>query len=690
MTALLFEQAAPASPDLVFGAEFVTVPLGPTDLVFDRPASTSTALVFGDDGSTAAPPARVDINISGAFPPLTALLKLIPQIDIAVAGAFPAPTLAVAVRAVVKINVTGAFPVLQALADVTYNTNTQRPTVARLRASAQIGTPIESGIAQPQQHAQSAISGAQSRFTEALRTSAGMRAGFDDARRLPAPSQARFADAAQLPAAQATGLMQEGDRQWLRFFSQFQEADRLATARVQGLMQDGIRDYTAPIRPPFSEAQKLPATKYTGRAGAALPKEHRLTSRFQEAQVPPAGISRVPVAPPLPPPYWGTVLLFECPPLALPHLMFGAQTCYFESASIFYILPARFYMSIHTIRAERLPDLAEVPIFDATVSADSGSYCWSLSATGPASLFAQLAPVNGLPVQLRVWLDGLPFVFAIDAMQRSQKFGQTGISIAGRSVTALIGAPYLRATTRDNAAGAATAQQLALSALQYSGVDLDWGVASGATANGGLIDWLVPAGAWSHSGTPLDAVQAIAQAAGGYLQSHRSAATLLTRHPYGQRIGDASGAPWAWSTGSADVELAPDAIILEGTERKDGPDINAVYVSGTTQGVLALVKRTGSAADKLAQMITDPLMTHADAARQRGLAVLGAAGSKYNVRLELPVLTGPGEPGVLDVGQLVQINTTTPWRGRVRAVSVNAKRPSVRQTITLERHLETA
>jgi hypothetical protein len=455
-------------------------------------------------------------------------------------------------------------------------------------------------------------------------------------------------------------------------------------------MQDGIRDYTAPIRHPFAEAQKLPATKYTGRAGAALPKEHRLASCFQEAQVPPAGISAVPVEPPIPPPYWGPVLLFECPPLPLPHLVFGVHPCNVESASIFYILPARFYMTAHTIRAERLPDLAEVPIFDATVSADSGSYCWSLSATGPASLFSQLAPVNGLPVQLRLWLDGLPFVFAVDAMQRSAKFGQTGISIAGRSVTALIGAPYLRATTRDNAAGAATAQQLALSALQYSGVDLDWGVASGATANGGLIDWLVPAGAWSHSGTPLDAVQAIAQAAGGYLQSHRSAATLLTRHPYGQRTGDASGAPWAWSTGSADVELAPDAIITDGTERKDGPAINAVYVSGTTQGVLALVKRTGSAADKLAQMITDPLMTHADAARQRGLAVLGAAGSKYNVRLELPVLTGPGEPGVLDVGQLVQINTTTPWRGRVRAVSVNAKRPSVRQTITLERHLETA
>ena len=356
---------------------------------------------------------------------------------------------------------------------------------------------------------------------------------------------------------------------------------------------------------------------------------------------------------------------------------------------IFYILPARFYMTAHTIFAERLPDLADVPIFEATVSADAGSYCWSLSASGPASLFAQLAPVDGLPVQLRLWLDGLPWVFAIDAISRSGSFGKTGVSISGRSVTALIGAPYLRATTRGNAGGALTAQQLALDALQYSGVDLDWGVASGALANGGLADWLVPAGAWSHQGTPLDAVQAIAQAAGGYLQSDRFAPMLLARHPYGQRAGDNPGAPWGWMTGAADVELAPDAIITEGLERKDGPDLNAVYVSGTTQGVLAQVKRAGSAGDKLAQMVTDPLITHVDAARQRGLAILGAAGSKYHVRLDLPVLTGAGQPGVLDVGQLVQVNASTPWRGRVRAVSVNAKRPSLRQSVTLERHLET-
>lgn len=360
-----------------------------------------------------------------------------------------------------------------------------------------------------------------------------------------------------------------------------------------------------------------------------------------------------------------------------------------ETAALITILPARFYMTAHSIYAQTLPDLADVPIFDATVSADSGSYCWSLSASGPASLFEQLAPVNGLPAQIKLTLDGIPWVFAVDSLSRTKAFGQSGVRVQGRSLTALIAAPYLRSTMRNNAIDR-TAQQLAEDALSGTGITLDWGIGEGATANSGMVDWLVPTGAWSHQGTPLDAVQAIVQSAGGYLQSHRSAATLQARHPYGQRVGDVSGAPWAWGTGAADVELALDALITESVQRKDGADINAVYVSGTSAGVLALVKRTGTAGDALAAMITDPLITHVTAARQRGLSVLGEAGHKYAVSLDLPVLTGAGQPGVLDVGQLVQVNAAVPWRARVRSVSVQAKQPTLRQSVTLERHMETA
>lgn len=633
-----------------------------TALVFEKLAPASTALVFGDEFV----PDTALITITGTLPALTVLVRMTP----------PA-----------KITITGTLPALTFAAEVRYLTNTQRPLVNQVQALAQVAAITEGGITQPEQHGLTTNTGFAVPWSDAQAHSSPLTERAAVADQIDTRASATFQQA-DITRTGASATAQNGDAQWLRFFSQFQEADRLAAQRLHGRFEDGLHDRRPQITGRFQEAARRAALRYRGLAKPGVPISRYWSSLFQYAQVPPPGQYVPPVIPPPTPEYWGTALVFICPPLLLPHLVFGSAPCYpvTPTASL-AILPARFYMTTHSVYAQRLPDLADIPLFEATIAADSGSYCWSLSASGPDNLFALLAPVDGLPAQIRVTLDGLPWVFAIDQMTRNAAFGKTGVSVQGRSVTALIAAPYLRATTRNNTEDR-TAQQLAEDALSGTGVALDWGVGSGALANGGLLDWLVPAGAWSHQGTPLDAVQAIAQAAGGYLQSHRNAATLQTRHPYGMRAGDNPGAPWGWMTGAADVELAPDALILESTQRADRADLNAVYVSGTSTGVLALVKRTGTAADKLAAMVTDPLITHADAARQRGLSILGAAGRKYNISLELPVLTGSGQPGVLDVGQLVQVNADVPWRGRVRSVSVSSRRPSLRQSITLERHLE--
>jgi hypothetical protein len=80
-------------------------------------------------------------------------------------------------------------------------------------------------------------------------------------------------------------------------------------------------------------------------------------------------------------------------------------------------------------------------------------------------------------------------------------------------------------------ADAATAQQLAEAALEFSGVTLDWQI----------TDWLVPAGAWSFSGTPLAAVQRVAEAAGAVLQSHRTDPVFRVLPRY-------TALPWEWTT----------------------------------------------------------------------------------------------------------------------------------------------
>ncbi len=606
---------------------------------------------------------------------------------VSIAASLPGLRGSVGVVVGVPVNATTKLSGLMGAVEAVYSSNTARPTVGQMLTCAQEAMSIETGLAQHQQHAQTINTSATASAQEAAYAHAGITPTFSSTLRTDAAITASFQDGQRAPFSLLPGRFQDGQRDTSAGIQgRFQDGQHVP-ARLWGRFQDCLHDRRPSIISRCKDASLL-HKGHTDKAAYASPLHVYRGAAFQGAMRPPAGIHTLPVTPPIVPPYWGTELVFACPPLTLPNLVFGTSPCGLATGNApIHILPARFYMTIHSVFAQRLPDMADVPIFDATVSADSGSYCWTLQASGPSSLFELLAPVGGLPAQIRLTMDGIPWVFAVDGISRNASFGKTGVTVQGRSVTALIAAPYLRATTRSNATDM-TAQQIALDALTLTGVDLDWGIGAGALSNGGLVDWLVPAGAWSHQGTPLDAVQAIVQSAGGYLQSHRSAALLQARHPYGQRVGDISGAPWAWVLGAADVELATDALITEAVQRKDGPDINAVYASGTIAGVLALVKRTGTAGDKLAQMVTDPLITHADAARQRGLSILGAAGHKYAVSLDLPVLTGSGQPGVLDVGQLVQVNASTPWRGRVRSVSVQSKMPTLRQTITLERHLE--
>lgn len=354
------------------------------------------------------------------------------------------------------------------------------------------------------------------------------------------------------------------------------------------------------------------------------------------------------------------------------HLRLGVDPCAGLFPGATTVIPARsVYMQEHTLQALRLPDLTPVPLTGLTLSADDGSVGWTLSAQGPTDLLSLLAPVAGLPARLRVVLDGLTWEFIVEGLRRNREFARTTATITGRSATALLGEPYMPQATYLNTVPM-TAEQIVQDALQFTGVSVDWRV----------TDWLVPDGAWSHSGTPLSAVRRVADAIGALVQSPRTgeAVIIAPRYP---------ALPWDWATETPDVVLASmDPVVADGFERADRPAYEGVYVSGQAQGVLALVKRLGSAPSVVMPMVTDALITHLDAARQRGESLLGATGPMASVTMTLPVLTGSGEPGVIDPGKLVEVpDAAGTWRGLVRGTQVRWSRPSLLQTLTLERHL---
>lgn len=337
-----------------------------------------------------------------------------------------------------------------------------------------------------------------------------------------------------------------------------------------------------------------------------------------------------------------------------------------------YLIPLlRVYMTVHTIDAVLLPSLERVPLQSLSITTNDDDYGWTMSASGKLSLLDQLAARQGVPQQIRVTIDGIQWVFAVDPPARTRKFAEHAVQVTGRSVTSLLAAPYFPSTDWANTMPR-TAQQLVLEALDLTGVTLDWQ----------LDDWLVPANIWSHGGTPLSVAQRIAEAAGGVVRSHRFEPQLqiAPRFPH---------MPWAWSDAVADVRMPAQIITSDSLQATRVARYNAVYVAGTGQGLpLGHVVRTGTAGDRLAPQVTDALITDTVAARLRGQSVLAASVITHQQPITVPLLTGGTNPGLILPGYLIEVQEPAEtWRGLVRGITVSVDAPTVRQTLDVERSI---
>lgn len=343
------------------------------------------------------------------------------------------------------------------------------------------------------------------------------------------------------------------------------------------------------------------------------------------------------------------------------------------------IIPSRrTYIVINDASLKRVSNNVSLPVSSLSIAIDDGGAHWSWSASLPLAALDELEPdAPGELVELEAAVNGAAFRLLVESVRDREAFGSSSLAIGGRGIAAELSAPVYPVVSHDNAGAAANAQQLADAALMFNGVPLGW------TLDWQAADWLVPAGAWVFGGTPLDAVSRIAAAAGAYVQAAPAARTLkvLPRYPV---------APWDWHTATPAVILPAAAVLERGTEHAHRPAYNVVYVSGQAQGIRARVKRTGTAGDVAAEMVVDPLITHADAATGRGMEILGNTGAKRIVRLETGILPASG---VIHVGALMDwVRGSVTQRGLVRGVSISASVPGgrsrqplmVRQTVEVE------
>ncbi len=628
---------------------------GATPLLFGQlanPPVGPVGLVFGDDSGGAT---RPPVQLAGTGR-ITGLAGVVP------------------LRVVSRVTATGPITGLRGHVEAAYLLNVNRPVAGDVASSWQQGRKAFGGglqtwqqgtrahaavavLAQPAQAVQALLQG---RWQQSKRWAQLARVADEQALRLAgAPSAQRMQQAVQLRVAARGGFEQAAGLR-AGVVQQFQQAGRL---RAQVLQR-------------FEGAGQLALLQGSsfGR-GLLLGRGWRLA--FEQGRKPPPGISAWQPESPRPDPCYLPVLparlLFDLlagsgeSPVGL---VFVCERHIGPGPQPQFVIPLlRVYMSVNTIDAVLLPSLERVQLQGISITADEDGFGWSMSARGPVHLVDQLAPAAGLPARVQVTVNGIAWVFAIDPPERSRKFGDHGVQVRGASVTSLLGAPHMPASVWSNS-GDMTAHQLALQALDMTGVSLDWA----------MQDWLVPAGAWSHQGSPLSVVQRIAEAAGGVVRSHRTEAQLqiAPRYPV---------MPWEWAAAVPTVRMPGQIITADTLQALGAARYDAVYISGETgAGVLGHVVRAGTAGEVLAPQVTDALVTHVDAARQRGSAVIAAAAITHRHPITLPLLTGGTNPGLILPGYLVEVQEPAEtWRGLVRGITVTADMPTVRQQLAVER-----
>ncbi|TCW36280.1 hypothetical protein EDC29_10463 [Marichromatium gracile] len=333
------------------------------------------------------------------------------------------------------------------------------------------------------------------------------------------------------------------------------------------------------------------------------------------------------------------------------------------------IVPIRRLYLVRNTATLTLLDGTEIPAESLRLALEADAWAWSWSARVPGAALARLR-AEPEAVELIATVNAHPIRLRLDSIARSRAFGSNWLDLGGRGRAAVLGAPNAAPRARTNAESR-SARQLLDAALTDNGVPIGW------TLDWQLEDWTVPAGAWSHTGTFIEAAARIAEAGGGYVQGHDTE-PVLRLLPWYPRP------PWAWAETTPDIALPEDACHTERIEWIARPDYDAVWITGGEGGRRDRVRRAGRAGDTQAPTCVDALATDVVMTRQRGLRLLADTGRQAHITLRAPVHP---ETGIIHPGQLIRYTEGGTTRlGLSRAVELDCRLPEVWQSIRIESH----
>lgn len=335
----------------------------------------------------------------------------------------------------------------------------------------------------------------------------------------------------------------------------------------------------------------------------------------------------------------------------------------------------------NSVSLTRSDDGREIKLLGFSVGIDSNSYTWSFSATVPLSELLKVDTAHEQRIGVDFTCNGNLWRFILDSCDDSVSFGDSSLTIKGKSRAILLAHPYAQQRGFKFDTGM-SARQIADAELNRNGVasgfSLDWQLA-------GVNGWNVPANTYSYTGkTPINSLQWIAEAAGGFINADMSADVLhvLAHYPVPS---------WEWAAQEPSIELPISLITSRSRGRVNKPAYNGVTIYGENDnGIGALIKRTGTSGGYQPPMVTSDLMTDQAAAISRGKMILSDTGDIGNIGISMPLIA---DIGVLKPSTLIGVNDGEQWVGMVRGTTITGRLSSNRaleidQSIDVERHFD--
>ena len=346
-------------------------------------------------------------------------------------------------------------------------------------------------------------------------------------------------------------------------------------------------------------------------------------------------------------------------------------TCWHDDPPLF--IPSLRTYIMHNLITANIGGIVVDPL-GFNIKTDMDSYYWSggvsISPDDHAKIKHKLDVDIGLEPMINVMLNDMQFGIIAENHSRTRRFGNQTHSLDGRSITARLGADYAAASDRlfDQANYASQIVNEQLANLPF-------------IANFEIDDWLIPASTYAVSNkTPIAVIADIAEAAGGFVESHPTDATMSIKKRW--KIN-----AWELATATPDVTIPADVIKSATDKTVKNTRYNTILLVGN---VGHEVFRATQGRDAPAPTLSNALFTTREVTVPKASAVLSDSGTHSIQTLDL--IFDDSIP-IASLGQIWQINDTDgAWRGIITGVALDCpiagETPAPEQTITIDRYMD--